>query len=71
MRAPSDVPRRSKVILSDDEIALKIRAEGKGQPDEWVDEAVAAELAQRADLSAWAQRSYDQSAPRPYTRPVE
>lgn len=61
------VPPVSEVVLSDEEVAADIRQAMGGEPAEWVDEAVAQEMRERADLQRWTQNAYDKDQPsRPY-----
>lgn len=55
---------RSKVIQSLDEF----RASLAGQPDEWIDQAVAQEARERADLERWSQDAYERAPGRDYNR---
>lgn len=60
-------PPVSAVVLSDDEAAAAVREANAGQPTQWIDDAVAQELRERADLQRWAQTAYDKHQPsRPY-----
>lgn len=45
--------------MTDQEVEQGIREAMDGQPDEWVDAAVAQEMTERADLQRWAQQAYD------------
>ena len=60
---------RSHVVLSDDEVAARVRDENAGQPEERIKERVEAELAERAANQRLVQHSYDTSHPTtPYKR---
>lgn len=67
------VRRNSRVVPSDDEVALAIRAANPGQPEEWIDEAIAAELSVRKARAAAVQAAYDPSPVKefaPVSKPI-
>lgn len=64
--------RMSTVILSDEEIAARIRADNAGQPEEWLVEMIEAALAPRRQQAEAVQSDYDANPPaRAYVPPNE
>lgn len=62
------VRRNSRVVLSDEEVAIAIREANPGQPEEWIADAIAVEIAGRQARAAAVQAAYDPTAAKDFTR---